>query len=110
MIRVNSKTKSSIFMFRSGFPVIDSVLNWATYYSVTSTACVLLEGAYLQKFYNIQYYTKFNGLDINVMLGVCALLLWYVSLHIFKMGQELLFKPEEVVIAAETGTQSEITQ
>ena len=93
---IKVQSKSSALMLKSGYTVFDLVLNLVTYYSVTSTACSLLEGAYLQKFYEIEYFTKFKEIDINVLLGVCALLLWYVLLHAYKMSQEIFFKPSHI--------------
>lgn len=59
--------------------------------AVSTTACSLLEGAFLQQFYDATYFLKFDQLDIYVLIGVSALLLWYVVLHIYQLGVELLF-------------------
>ncbi len=98
-IKVKPGNDSSNVMIRSGLIPIDISLTLGTYFAVTTTACSLLEGSFIQNFYDVQYFIKFKDLDIYVLLGVSALLLWYVAFHMYKMLVELLFKSEEISMA-----------
>lgn len=100
-IKIKSTSDSSNVMIRSGLVPLDIFLTLSTYTAVTTTACSLLEGAFIQKFYGVKYFNKFSGLDIYVLLGVAALLLWYVAFHMYKMCVELLFRAEIVSISTE---------
>ena len=100
-IKVGSQGDSTELIVKSGFLPIDIFLTVGTYTAVSMTACSLLEGAFLQQFYQIQYFLKFGQLDIYVLLGVSALLLWYVALHMYKLGVELLFPVVEVRLSTE---------
>lgn len=100
-IKIKSTSDSSSVMIRSGLVPLDIFLTLSTYTAVTTTACSLLEGAFIQKFYDVKYFNKFSDLDIYVLLGVAALLLWYVAFHMYKMCVELLFKTENVSISTE---------
>ena len=95
-VKVKPNNDSSNVMIRSGLVPLDIFLTLSTYVAVTTTACSLLEGAFIQQFYDVQYFSKFNDLDVYVLLGVAALLLWYVAFHMYKMFFDLLFKTETV--------------
>lgn len=95
-IKVKPENDSSNVMIRSGLLPLDIFLTLGTYVAVTTTACSLLEGAFLQNFFGVEYFSKFEDLDVYVLLGVAALLLWYVAFHMFKMVSELLFNTEQV--------------
>lgn len=95
-LKVNESDENSPLIFKSGFKPLDVFLTVGTYVAITSTACSLLEGAYIQQVFGVEYFTKFGELDINVLIGVSALLMWYVIFHMYKMLKELLFIPEEV--------------
>ena len=90
-IKVQAHSSSRSLLFKSGFLPVDISLTIGTYMAVSTTACSLLEGAFLQQFYDITYFLKFDQLDIYVLIGVSALLLWYVALHLYQLGVELLF-------------------
>lgn len=90
-IKVQAQSSSRSLLVKSGFLPIDISLTIGTYMAVSTTACSLLEGAFLQQFYDVTYFLKFDQLDIYVLIGVSALLLWYVALHIYQLGVELLF-------------------
>ncbi|QYJ85648.1 hypothetical protein K0I73_15895 [Shewanella mesophila] len=90
-LKVQSQNSSRSLLVKSGFLPIDISLTIGTYMAVSTTACSLLEGAFLQQFYDVTYFLKFDQLDIYVLIGVSALLLWYVALHIYQLGVELLF-------------------
>lgn len=90
-IKVQAQSSSRSLLVKSGFLPIDIFLTIGTYMAVSMTACSLLEGAFLQKFYDVTYFLKFDQLDIYVLIGVSVLLLWYVALHIYQLGVELLF-------------------
>ena len=96
-VRVKPQSDTASLLVKSGFLPIDIFLTVSTYIAVSTTACSLLEGAFLQQFFQEAYFLKFGQLDIYVLLGVSALLLWYVALHMYQLGRELLFpmaKPE----------------
>lgn len=90
-IKVQAQSSNRSLLVRSGFLPIDIFLTIGTYMAVSTTACSLLEGAFLQQFYDVIYFLKFDQLDIYVLIGVSALLLWYVALHVYQLGIELLF-------------------
>ncbi len=95
-IKIKPENDSSNVMIRSGVLPLDICLTLGTYIAITTTACSLLEGAFVQQFFGVEYFTKFEDLDIYVLLGVAALLLWYVVFHMYKMISELLFNTEKV--------------
>lgn len=96
-IRISPDNDSAGVMIRSGLVPLDLFLTLGTYIAITTTACSLLEGAFIQQFFSdVEYFTKFRDLDIYVLLGVSALLLWYVVFHMYKMGLELFFKRENI--------------
>ncbi|MDD8060782.1 hypothetical protein [Shewanella metallivivens] len=90
-IKVQAQSSSRSLLVKSGFLPVDMSLTIGTYMAVSTTACSLLEGAFLQQFYDVTYFLKFDQLDIYVLIGVSALLLWYVALHMYQIGVELLF-------------------
>lgn len=94
--KVKPGNDTSNVMIRSGLIPLDTFLTLGTYVAVTTTACSLIEGAFMQQFFEITYFTKFGELDVYVLLGVGALLLWYVAFHMYRMSIEILFKVEEV--------------
>lgn len=100
-LKVTSAESDSLVMYRSGFKPLDVVLTLGTYLAITSTACSLLEGAYLQQFFQIEYFKKFEQLDIYTLLGVSALLLWYVVFHMYKLLKEFLLISDDVSIVPE---------
>ncbi|QQA74575.1 hypothetical protein [Pectobacterium parmentieri] len=100
-IKVRSQEDATGFLVKSGFLPIDMFSTIGTYMAVSSTACSLLEGAFLQQFYEIGYFLKFSQLDIYILFGVSALLLWYVALHMYQLGVDLLFPLEKVQISTE---------
>ena len=95
-IKTKPENDSSNVMIRSGFRLLDTFLTLGTYILVTRTACSLLEGAFVQTFFDVEYFAKFNELDVYVLLGVVALLLWYVAFNMYKMINELLFNRETI--------------
>lgn len=98
-IKIKADSGASSAIIHSGLLPLDIFLTLGTYIAITTTACSLLEGAFIQKFFGIEYFSKFNDLDIYVLLGVAALLLWYVAFHMYKMASEVLFKTETVSIS-----------
>ncbi|UKE83561.2 hypothetical protein PJ912_22625 [Pectobacterium colocasium] len=100
-VKVRSQEDAAGFLVKSGFLPIDMFSTIGTYIAVSSTACSLLEGAILQQFYQINYFLKFSQLDIYILLGVSALLLWYVILHMYQLGVDLLFPVAKVQISTE---------
>ena len=100
-IKIKPKNDSSNVMIRSRLAPLDIFLTLGTYIAVTSTACSLLEGAFIQQFFGVKYFNEFESLDIYVLLGVAALLLWYVAFHMYKMFIELLFNTTEVLKSSE---------
>ena len=93
-IKVKPQKTSEKTLIRSGFIPLDIFLTLGTYIAVTKTACSLLEGAFIQNFYDVVYFTRFSSLDIYVLLGVSAFLIWYVLLDIYKLSIELFFPLE----------------
>lgn len=90
-VKIRPENDSSNLMIRSGVVPLDIFLTLSTYMAITTTACSLLEGAFIQNFFGVIYFNRFEELDIYVLLGVATLLLWYVSFHMYKMTVELLF-------------------
>lgn len=100
-VRVKSNDSAGMVV-RTGFLPLDIGLTIGTYSAVSTTACSLLEGAFIQTFYgDVVYFTKFEALDINVLLGVSGLLLWYVVFHMFILGKELFFPKYRAVASTE---------
>jgi len=96
-IRVKSKKDNGVFIIKSGFKPLDVFLSCGTYIAVSSTACSLMEGAFVQQFFgDIQYFTQFSNLDVYVLLGVASLLIWYVVFHMYTLAGELVFNASEV--------------
>ncbi|MFJ5361895.1 hypothetical protein ACIPUG_13170 [Pectobacterium sp. CHL-2024] len=95
-VKIRAQEDSVGLLIKVGFLPIDIFLTIGTYIAVSSTACSLLEGAFLQKFYQTTYFLKFDQLDIYVLLGVSALLLWYVVFHMYQLVVDLLFPVEKV--------------
>lgn len=92
-IKVKNRYENGVFVIKSGFIILDVFLTFGTYYAVATTACSLLEGAVIQQFFgDVTYFTKFDQLDIYVLLGVASLLLWYVIIHMYILSRELFFK------------------
>ncbi|WP_323898876.1 hypothetical protein [Aeromonas caviae] len=99
-IKVKPQNSSGNAFIRSGLIPLDIVLTLSTYIAVSTTACALLEGAFVQKFYGVTYFTKFSDLDVHVLLGVSALLIWYVLFHMYKLAVELFFPSETPVLSS----------
>lgn len=101
-IKVKSRAENGVFVIRSGFIPLDVFLTFSTYSAVATTACSLLEGAVIQQFFgDVTYFTKFDQLDIYVLLGVASLLLWYVILHMYILARELFFKDTPYEVSTE---------
>ncbi len=108
VIKIKSKFANKVFVVESGFTFLDGFLTFGTYSAVTTTACSLLEGAVIQQFFgDIIYFSKFNQVDIYVLLGVSGLLLWYVILHMYILARELLFKNSSYEVVNEELLDSE---
>lgn len=99
-IKVKPQNSSGNFFIRSGLIPLDIVLTLSTYIAISTTACALLEGAFVQKFYGVTYFTKFSDLDVYVLLGVSALLIWYVLFHMYKLAVELFFPSETPILSS----------
>lgn len=92
MIKENS---NSPLVMKFGIKPLDAFLTIGTYSAISSTACSLLEGAFIQFFFETPiYFTRFQSLDLFVLLGVSALLLWYVIFHLYLLTKEFLFITE----------------
>lgn len=100
-IKIRSQEDAVGLLIKVGFLPIDIFLTIGTYIAVSSTACSLLESAFLQKFFQTTYFLKFDQLDIYVLLGVSALLLWYVVFHMYQLGVDLLFPVAKVQSSTE---------
>lgn len=98
-IKVKPQNSNGNVFIRSGLIPLDIVLTLSTYIAVSTTACALLEGAFVQKFYGVTYFTKFSDLDVYVLLGVSALLIWYVLFHMYKLAIELFFPSETPMLS-----------
>jgi hypothetical protein len=101
-IKVKTRSENGVFVIKSGFIPLDVFLTFVTYSAVATTACSLLEGAVIQQFFgDATYFTKFDQLDIYVLLGVASLLLWYVILHMYILARELFFKDSPYEVSTE---------
>lgn len=92
-IAVKESDLSDIPLFKTQInKPLDVMLTIGTYVAVGSTASTLLKGAYIQQFYgDVMYFNEFGKVDIYSLLGVAALLLWYVLFHTSRMFKEALF-------------------
>ncbi|MBB1315954.1 hypothetical protein [Aliivibrio sp. SR45-2] len=99
-IKIRPQNSSNSVFIRSGLIPLDIVLTLSTYIAVSTTACALLEGAFIQKFYHVVYFTKFSVLDIYVLMGVSALLIWYVLFHMYKLSIELFFPSKTLKLSS----------
>jgi len=96
-IRVKNKKDNGVFIIRSGFIPLDIFLSCGTYIAVTTTACSLMEGAFIQQFFDdVKYFNQFSNLDVYVLLGVAALLIWYVVFHMYTLAGELVFNASKI--------------
>jgi len=96
-IKVKNKKDNGVFIIRSGFVPLDVFLSCSTYIAVSTTACSLMEGAFVQQFFgDVQYFTQFTNLDVYVLLGVAALLIWYVIFHMYTLAGELVFNASSI--------------
>lgn len=102
---------SDRMVITTGFKQFDAIMTIMTYTAIVTTASSLLEGAFIQKFYDdAVYFTKFNSYDIGVLLAVSALLLWYVLFHVYILARELFFPKYRPVVSSNIGITSQSTR
>lgn len=91
------KTSSHLKIVHSDIFLFDTILNIATFITISSTALALLKGIYLQYFFKIEYFVSFKDFDLWTIFGVSAFLLWYVTVRIIGLFKEaVIFKPQEI--------------
>lgn len=67
---------------------IDNFLGGIGYGTVISTSLTLLKGLFVQKFFNINYFAEFDGLDLFAILGVALFLLYYALMKVYDIAIE----------------------
>src|SRR5574337_191516 len=70
----------------------ETIFSIATYGLAGTTSVSLLQGVYLQYFYNIQYFYNFGALDLASIALVSSYLLIYVGIATTRMLSDIIFR------------------
>lgn len=95
-----SASDVNLLRIKTGNWLADIVVQCGTHFSLTTTACALFEGIFMQRVYGEVYFVEFGQVDIFVMVGLVGWLFWYTLAQLFRMGQEILIKRNVTTAAA----------